>query len=71
MPLSFLLYLDLIRFFAALIVFLAYMSLFTKDTILWKLENYGDISVTIFSILLVIVVTPMCESLKRIIRKQF
>jgi peptidoglycan/LPS O-acetylase OafA/YrhL len=51
MPIAFSLYLDLVRFGAAMLVFLAHISLFTKGTILWRLEPYGGIAVTIFFVL--------------------
>lgn len=50
---SFSLYLDVIRFLAALAVFLAHLSStpFTSNTIWWRLSGYGDIAVTIFFVL--------------------
>ncbi len=50
---SFSLYLDLIRFLAALAVFLAHLSSapFTINTVWWRLGAYGDIAVTLFFVL--------------------
>lgn len=50
---SFSLYLDVIRFLAALAVFLDHLSTppFTKNPIFWRLEGYGNIAVTIFFVL--------------------
>lgn len=47
------LYLDIVRFLAALAVFLSHVSSFpfTSGSIWWRLGSYGDIAVTVFFVL--------------------
>jgi peptidoglycan/LPS O-acetylase OafA/YrhL len=71
MPLAFSLYLDLVRFGAAILVFLAHISLFTKGTILWRLEPYGGIAVTIFFVLSGYVIAYVVATRERTAKQYF
>jgi peptidoglycan/LPS O-acetylase OafA/YrhL len=53
MPASFSLYLDLVRFIAALAVFFSHLgtSPFTKNVLWWRLGEYGDAAVTVFFVM--------------------
>jgi peptidoglycan/LPS O-acetylase OafA/YrhL len=53
MPMPFSLYLDLVRFMAALAVFLSHLDSvpFTRDVLWWRIGLYGDTAVTLFFVL--------------------